>query len=76
MGEDKSTRKIVPGPGAYDQQKSPGKPKAPAFGFGSETRGKMRKSDTPGPGQYKIPVKVLDVLKYIIPNQNPDFKFV
>jgi len=50
MGVDKSTRKIVPGPGAYDQQKSPGKPKAPAFGFGSETRGKTRKSDTPGPG--------------------------
>jgi hypothetical protein len=32
--------------------------------------------DTPGPGAYKVPVKVAEVPKYIIPKQNEEFKFV
>jgi len=36
----------------------------------------MQKDGTPGPAAYKIPVKVLDVPKYLIPNQNQEFKFV
>ncbi len=30
----------------------------------------------PGPGHYYIPVKILDVPKYNIPNQNEEFKWV
>jgi hypothetical protein len=32
--------------------------------------------NTPGPGHYYIPVKILDVPKYNIPNQNEEFKWV
>jgi hypothetical protein len=76
IDKDKTTRWIVPGPGAYDQSKRPGLNKAPAYGFGSESRDHISKNGTPGPGAYKIPVKVADVEKYSIPNQNPEFKFV
>ena len=30
----------------------------------------------PGPGAYKIPVKVADVPKYILPNKSDEFRFV
>jgi len=36
----------------------------------------VNKDGTPGPAAYKIPVKILDVPKYLIQNQNPEFKFV
>lgn len=76
MDKDKTTRRIVPGPGAYDQSKRPGSARAPAFGFGTESRDKMNPNGSPGPAAYKIPVKIIDVPKYLIPNQNPEFKFV
>ena len=34
------------------------------------------KDNTPGPGHYYVPVKILDVPKYNIPNQNEEFKWV
>jgi hypothetical protein len=50
MAKDQSTKRIVPGPGAYNNNGSPNKQKAPAFGFGSDSKCKNLKSDTPGPG--------------------------
>jgi len=33
-------------------------------------------TSNPGPGAYKIPVKVADVPKYILPNKSDEFRFV
>ena len=33
-------------------------------------------SDTPGPGQYYIPVTVADVPRYVMPIQNEKYKWV
>ena len=49
---------------------------APSYGFGSEKRGKTHTQGTPGPGAYRVPVKIIDVPKYLIPNQNEEFKYV
>ncbi len=57
---------IVPGPGAYDGSKRPQSASAPSWGFGKDARGKGNPNATPGPGQYKIPVKIIDVPEYII----------
>ena len=56
-------REGVPGPGNYDFV---GKNyySAPKYGFGTEKRGYVRKSDTPGPGQYHIPCAIVDVNDY------------
>lgn len=53
--------KANPGPGQYDTRGRIGGPK---YGFGSEVRGNERKSEVPGPGQYKLPHTVGDVPKY------------
>lgn len=66
---------LIPGPGNYKYY-NPALDKGPYVKIGTEIRGKPIKSDTPGPGAYKIPVKIVDVPKYLIPNQDPRYKFV
>lgn len=65
----------MPGPGNYNYY-NPGLDTGPKVKIGTETRDINVKSDTPGPGAYKIPVKLMDVPRYLIQSQNDDFKFV
>lgn len=65
----------VPGPGNYNYY-NPSLDKGPKVKIGTETRVHNVKSDTPGPGAYKIPVKLMDVPRYLIQNQEEQFKFV
>jgi hypothetical protein len=44
--------------------------------FGKALRKTFNCDNGPGPGAYKIPVKFADVPKYLIPNQEEEFKFV
>jgi len=53
--------KANPGPGQYDTR---GRLAGPQWGFGTQSRSQERKSEAPGPGQYKIPHTVGDVPKY------------
>ena len=56
-------REGVPGPGNYDfigKNYNIG----PKYKFGTERRGYVKKSDTPGPGQYHIPCAIVDVNDY------------
>ena len=65
----------VPGPGNYNYY-NPSLDKGPKVKIGTENREYKVKSDTPGPGAYKIPVKIMDVPRYLIQNQKEEFKFV
>lgn len=66
---------MVPGPGNYKYY-NPALDKGPNVKIGTERRGWKIKSDTPGPGDYKIPVKIVDVPRYLIPNPDERYKFV
>jgi len=61
-----------PGPGNY---KMGGSVNGPQYGFGSGSRGKAKASDIPGPGHYKVPYRVAEVPKYIIPDKPEEFKW-
>jgi len=50
--------------------------KGSKFGFGTSKRDGERKDNSPGPGAYKIPVKVADVPKYVLPNYQEEHRFV
>ena len=65
----------IPGPGNYNYY-NPSLDKGPKVKIGTENRDYKVNSDTPGPGAYKIPVKIMDVPRYIIQNQDERFKFV
>lgn len=65
-----------PGPGAYDARDYN------LSGYTSiaytipKDESPERDNGYPGPGHYKIPVKFADVPRYILPNQNEEFKYV
>lgn len=63
----------MPGPGQYPLDSTL---KGPRFGFGTDKRHKPAKDSSPGPGAYKVPTKIADVPKYVIPNQKEEHKFV
>ena len=65
----------VPGPGNYNYY-NPSLDKGPKVKIGTETREHNIKNETPGPGAYKIPVKIMDVPRYVLQNQEEQFKFV
>lgn len=71
----KIIKENVPGPGMYDDQ---GGKKGPKYCFGSEKRGMSAKSDTPGPGQYRIPCAIVDVNDYIRGQGqfDPNFRYI
>lgn len=65
-----------PGPGGYDDRDYNHE-----LGHGvSYTIPKNEKElpgePNPGPGHYKIPVKFADVPRYVLPEQNEEFKWV
>ena len=64
---DDNLKRIVrdgyPGPGMYEYYDKT-KVKAPHYKFGTEKRGYVKKSDTPGPGNYHIPCAIVDVNDY------------
>ena len=70
-------REGYPGPGMYEYDDKT-KTKAPLYRFGHEKRGENKKSDTPGPGQYKIPCSFDDVNEYTRQQGifDKNFKFV
>lgn len=74
-GQSNKYKDSIPGPGNYKYY-NPALDKGPHVRIGTEPRGKQLKSDTPGPGAYKIPVKIVDVPRYLIPNPDERFKFV
>ena len=67
-------REGVPGPGMYEYYDKT-KVKAPNYRFGTEKRGFVQKSDTPGPGQYRIPCSFDDINDYTREQGNFDEKF-
>ena len=54
-----SDKMNVPGPGSYESHLK-NKQDAPRFGFGSSKRPALTTNDSPGPGHYKINVKVAE----------------
>ena len=73
------TRHIVPGPGNYVNTAAHFLRRAPSFGFGSSKRpdlGGNSKHATPGPGHYKVPVKIADVPDFAMPNRQVASKYV
>ena len=75
----KDTTAIVPGPGTYVNSSEKLRTSAPSFGFGTSKRpeiGGNNKQNTPGPGTYKVPVRVADVPTFELPNRNLEFKNV
>ena len=64
----------VPGPGTYEYYDKT-KVKSPNYRFGTEKRGEVKKSDTPGPGQYRIPCSFDDINDYTREQGNFDEKF-
>lgn len=66
----------VPGPGTYNQSFND-KSSAPKYGFGSSPqRESTKKTESQGPGAYKIPVKVGIVENYAMQGQPEQFRFV
>ena len=69
------SKKVGPGPGNYDISAEL-KPSAPKYGFGSSTRGELKKINVPGPGTYKIRSSIGDVPDYALPNRPDHVKYV
>jgi len=69
-------REGFPGPGMYYVDKNG--LKGPHYKFGTEKRGFVQKSDTPGPGQYHIPCAIVDVNDYTREQGNfdPNYRYI
>ena len=68
---------VVPGPGNYAPTHQASLSAAPKYGFGSSKRQPLNgKSDTPGPGNYKVPSKVADLPAYATQGSDSKYKFV
>jgi hypothetical protein len=74
-GSNNKFQESVPGPGNYKFH-NPMLDKGPHVGIGTERRSKDLKSYTPGPGAYKIPVRIMDVPRYLLPTPDERYKFV
>ena len=76
LGSTMDNKKTMsPAPGAYNIHLN-NKTSAPKFGFGSSTRQGEKGNNVPGPGAYKINVRVADTPAYAIPNKKEDAKYV
>ena len=67
-----TSRRIVPGPGAYDQQNM----SLTGISFARDKRAKLRETGVPGPGTYKIPVTFANVPTYLIPGRDESVRFI
>ena len=68
--------KLIPGPGQYAYSKEKLIKASPSYGFGTGKRSRRSKGDQPGPGQYHIPCKVVDVPRYLQTVQPEEFRFI
>jgi len=63
----------MPGPGSYNSNLND-KNAAAKFGFGTSKRpginGSPSKTNVPGPGAYKVPVKISDAQNFAMPNKD------
>lgn len=77
LKSDLVNKEGVPGPGQYQGSAEKVKTAAPKYGFGSSKRPDLKTDGSPGPGAYRVPVKVADVPDYNMPGRpNAEFKFV
>lgn len=79
LGSSLVKKSIVPGPGQYVNESHKMKTAAPSYGFGTMKRPDIAGNKTlnsPGPGAYKIPVKIGDVANHAMPNRQEAAKFV
>eukprot|EP00347_Sterkiella_histriomuscorum_P004831 403358922 len=72
--KQKQPKTHTPGPGDYDSFQS--SIKGPKFQFGSGSRSSQNNGGSPGPGQYKIPVKVATLPRYALEEHKEEFRFV
>ena len=74
----RNTTAIVPGPGNYVNNAEKLRRTSPSFGFGTSKRPEIgaTKVKVPGPGAYKLPVKIQNTPEYALPNRSPDSKYV
>ena len=73
------SHQVIPGPGQYDGGTTAHKTKAPQFGFGSSKRPDIvggKKGTTPGPGDYKVPVRISNVEDFALPGRDPASKHI
>ena len=65
----------VPGPGTYANKAQDLKASAPSFGFGTSKRqdlSDLKKSSTPGPGNYKLPRHLSNAPDFSLPGKSHD----
>ena len=65
----------APGPGAYDTSYDM-KKNGGGVSIGTGKRGFLRQNSNPGPGAYRIPVKLAETPEYLIPGKPDSVKFV
>jgi hypothetical protein len=70
---ENSSANLIPGPGTYSSKDTLDKK---GTIIGRSVRSGIRLNGVPGPGHYKIPVRIGDVPRYLIPSQNEEFKYV
>ena len=70
-------REGYPGPGNYEFYDKT-RVNAPKYSIGTEKRGNVKKSQTPGPGQYHIPCSFDDTNNYTREQGqfNPNFRYI
>jgi len=73
---DTSTRKIVPGPAAYNTEDKTLSKTMSGVSFAKALRENMKKDRTPGPGDYKLPSKFADVPRYNVTSMPESARFV
>lgn len=70
-------REDLPGPGSYDTKSSLPNFKLFKYGkFGNEQREKKIRDSGPGPGSYKIPTKIVEAPRYLLPGADDTFAYV
>lgn len=73
--KDAGNMTMGPGPGNYDLMDKTFT--GPKFPFGTEDkRGEKSKEGSPGPGAYKVPVKIAYVARYILPGHPEELRYV
>ena len=73
-----AVKEKVPGPGSYAQDSTKLKTSAPHYGFGSSKRPDItgKKNSMPGPGEYKIPVKISDSKDFALHERQHEYRYV
>ena len=67
----------TPGPGSYESDSNMNHTKLFKNGkFGKSNRNPKKSSMSPGPGAYKIPCKIVEAPKYLLPNADDSFSYV